>query len=135
MCFLSPSNRGVKKGGCEGPFVKGWSAELDEYVSYDLRGETPSTNPACVAVDSKELFGAGTELVTTGLQSLPQSTLVIRAERGLQDDAPLYPDVAAFAAFPQLRVVTLPDSNHYDIIMSPVGALGCIFLMYPELSS
>ena len=113
-------------------FSKGWSAALSEYASYDLRGDTASTNPACVAADSTELFGAGSELVTTGLHSLPSSTLVIRAERGLQDDAPLYPDTAVFDRFPQLRVVTLPDSNHYDIIMSPQGVLGCISLMYPQ---
>ena len=68
-------------------FAKGWSAVLDEYVDYDLRGTEPemkaATNPVAVEEDSRDLFGD--DLIVRSLQGLKNKTIFIKAERGLQN--------------------------------------------------
>jgi lipase len=116
-------------------FAKGWTAVLDEYVDYDLRGEAPamrpSTNPRAVEEDSRDLFS---DSIDTILRNLNREVLMLRAVRGLQnEEKPLYPEAAIKAAlsnYPRVKVVTVPDVNHYDILLEQGGADACARLIY-----
>ena len=116
---------------------RGWGAELDRYITHDLRGEPgalhPSTDPAAVAEDSADLWGDN--VVAQGLQSLTSDVTLLRAERGLQNEpVGLYPEAALpgiAAAYPRIVVRTIPDTNHYDLVMSAEGASACAAALYP----
>lgn len=117
---------------------RGWGEELDRYIAYDLRGEGsllhPSTDPAAVSEDSADLWGDN--LVSAALEALSVDVPLLRAERGLQNEpGGLYPDAvlpAIASAYPRIRVTTVPDTNHYDLVMSAEGAAACARLLYPE---
>lgn len=110
-------------------FNRGWSTSLDEYADYDLRGVEPelrpSTNPLAVEEDSRDLFG--TDLINSTLSRLPKKVLMIRATRGLQNEGEgLYPmsvlDVI-LPQYPEIELVTIDDTNHYDIALDNFGAV------------
>lgn len=117
-------------------FAKGWSHVLDEYVDYDLQGTEPSlhpsTNPLAVEEDSKDLFGS--ELIENGLKNLDRDVLFLRAVRGLQnEEVPLYPMPMiepVLSNYPRLKLVTVDDTNHYDILIHQDGADQCSKLIY-----
>lgn len=117
-------------------FFKGWSAVLDEYVDYDLRGTAPSmyasTNRMAVEEDSIDLFGSA--LMENTLRNLTDEVLMLRAVRGLQnEETPLYPEVTlkgVLAQYPKIKVITVPDTNHYDILLDESGANACANLIY-----
>lgn len=112
-------------------FVKGWSTAHDEYSDYDLIGEAPrfrpATNPAAVEEDSRDLFEQ--ELIDRTLQNLKEEVLMLRAVRGLQNEEnPLYPEQVLqtlLPKYPRVRVVTVEDTNHYDILLDQNGADRC----------
>ena len=118
-------------------FARGWSSALDEYADYDLRGEAPdlhsSVNPKAVEEDTAENFVAF-DLNRNTLMNLSDEILMLRAERGFQnEETALYPLPileAALKDFPKVRLHTVPDTNHYDIVMSPYGAESCVQLIY-----
>ena len=119
-------------------FSKGWSSVMDEYVDYDLRGESPnfkpSTNPAAVEADSKDLFGD--DLIVRSLKGLTKQCLFIKAERGLQnEEGGLYPlavlDVV-LPQYPMLKLEFLSDCNHYDMFTNPFGAEKTAQLIYGD---
>lgn len=109
-------------------FNKGWSDALDAYVDYDLRGDAPemraSTNAKAVEEDSRDLFA--NDLIERTLESLAEDLPFIRAQRGLQnEEAGLYPLAvleAVLPKYPKLKVTTLEDTNHYDILLEESGA-------------
>lgn len=117
-------------------FAKDWNGALDEYVDYDLHGIAPnlfaSSNQTAVEEDSVDLFG--NELLETTLRNLPEDVLMLRAVRGLQnEEVPLYPEAvlkATLTKYPKIKLVTVPDTNHYDILLSDVGAKACVNLIY-----
>lgn len=117
-------------------FIKGWSAVLDEYVEYDLEGQAPNlkarTNPKAVEEDSKDLFVS--KLIEKTLEKLPEDVLFIRAVRGLQnEEGGLYPEpvlAAVLPKYPKLKLHTIADTNHYDILLSEVGAEAVAELIY-----
>jgi pimeloyl-ACP methyl ester carboxylesterase len=112
-------------------FIKGWSTAHDEYSDYDLIGEAPhlrpSTNPAAVEEDSRDLFVQ--ELIDKTLQNLKDDVLMLRAERGLQnEETPLYSQPALDALlpnYPKVKVITVENTNHYDILLDQNGADQC----------
>jgi lipase len=116
-------------------FAKGWTTVNDEYVDYDLRGEAPamrpSTNPKAVEEDSLDLFS---DSIDTTLRNLSREVMMLRAVRGLQnEETPLYPDAALNATlikYPKIKLVTVPDVNHYDILLEQGGADTCAELIY-----
>lgn len=116
---------------------RGWNVELDRYLAHDLRGSTdalhPATAPEAVAEDSLELWGDN--LVEAGLKGLAEDVVMLRAERGLQNEpVPLYPEaVLALHAerFPRVVVRTIPDTNHYDLVISAEGAALCAQVLFP----
>ena len=113
-------------------FVKGWSAVLDEYVDYDLRGKKASTNPQAVEDDSRDLFGD--DLIIKSLQGLQKPAIFIKAERGLQnEEAGLYPMPvldAVLPAYPMLKLEFLADCNHYDMFLEATGAEKVAHIIY-----
>jgi pimeloyl-ACP methyl ester carboxylesterase len=118
-------------------FVRGWSKGLDEYVDFDLRGTPPlmksSVNPKCVEDDTSENFKAF-DLNQETLRNLKNEVLLIRAERGLQnEETPLYPLpilTAELEKFPKVRLETVADTNHYDLVVNSFGAEKCLELIY-----
>ena len=119
-------------------FAKGWSAVMDEYVDYDLRGDAPnmkaSTNPAAVEADSRDLFGD--DLIVRSLKGLTKQCLFIKAERGLQNEENgLYPMAVLDAVLPQypmLKLEFLPDCNHYDMFTEASGAEKVAQIIYGD---
>ena len=113
-------------------FAKGWSAVLDEYVDYDLRGKKASTNPQAVEEDSRDLFGD--DLIVKSLQGLQKPAIFIKAERGLQDEeGGLYPIPvldAVLPAYPMLKLEFLADCNHYDMFLEATGAEKVAHMIY-----
>ena len=117
-------------------FAKGWSAVLDEYVDYDLRGTEPlmkaATNPQAVEDDSRDLFGD--DLIVQSLKGLKKQSLFIKAERGLQnEEGGLYPMPVldlVLPGYPMLRLEFLADCNHYDMFLEATGAEKVAHIIY-----
>jgi len=117
-------------------FAKGWSAGLDEYVDYDLRGVAPlmyaSTNKQAVVEDSIDEFG--NELIENTLKNLTEEILMLRSVRGLRNEEfPLYPEAALkdkLKNYPKIKLITVPDTNHYDMLLSQENADICTNLIY-----
>ena len=119
-------------------FIKGWSPVLDEYIEYDLQGTAPSlkarTNPKAVEEDSEDLFVS--KLIEKTLEKLTSDVLFIRAVRGLQnEEGGLYPEpvlAAVLPKYPKLKLHTIADTNHYDILLAEVGAEAVAQLIYGD---
>jgi lipase len=108
-------------------FVGEWNDDVEAYVDYDLVGSAPDLHSAAsgsaALADSVEQ-GVGTvadqpcSVVTTPITFL-------RAPRGLMNGAGLY-DADYLADFARthanLRVIEVPDVNHYSILMNHRGA-------------
>lgn len=117
-------------------FIKGWSTAHDEYSDYDLVGESPkfkpATNPKAVEEDSRDLFEQ--DLIEKTLSNLKEEVLMLRAVRGLQNEEnPLYPEAVlqlVLPNYPKIRVVTVEDTNHYDILLDQTGADKCAELAF-----
>jgi lipase len=117
-------------------FTEGWDDALDEYVDFDLRGTaptlSPSTNARAVEEDSEDLFVS--DLISHTLENLKEDVRMLRAVRGLQnEDTPLYPQSildVALRKYPHIKVITIPDTNHYTILLSKRGAAKCASLIY-----
>ena len=117
-------------------FAKGWNVALDEYVDYDLRGIAPtlsvSSNAKAVEEDSEDLFVSN--LISQTLENLKEDVLMLRAVRGLQnEETPLYPEEilkTTLTKYPRIKLITVPDTNHYDILLSHNGAVACANLIY-----
>jgi len=109
-------------------FAADWGPAVARYVDYDLTGAEPALRPsavlAAVQEDSAEIHSAAT--VGPALAALAHPTVFLRAPRGLRDEPPgLYPEpeVAAWAArLPGLRWATVPDVNHYTVLLTDRGA-------------
>jgi pimeloyl-ACP methyl ester carboxylesterase len=119
-------------------FSKGWSPVMDEYVDYDLRGDAPnfkpSTNPAAVEADSRDLFGD--DLIVRSLKGLTRPSLFIKAERGLQnEEGGLYPLAVldlVLPQYPMLKLAFLADCNHYDMFTDQSGAEKVAQIIYGD---
>lgn len=117
-------------------FSRGWNEGLDEYVDYDLRGTAPnmraSTNKEAVIADAKDQFV--NESIENTLRNLPERVLMLRATRGLQnEETPLYPEESLKATllnYPKIDLVTVPDCNHYEMLLNQEVADTCANLIY-----
>jgi lipase len=103
-----------------------WGPAVAEYVDYDLVGEPPELRSSCreeaMRVDGAEVADHGT---AADLRRATAPMMFLRAERGLLDGPPLYPEEVV-AAWLQGRPVrearTVPDTNHYSILLGAPGA-------------
>lgn len=124
-------------------FVRGWTEVTQEYSDYDLRGPSgamhASTLPEAFTADSRELFqGDSRDLIDGALRGLDREVLLIRAPRGLMnEEPPLYPSgiiETRLQQYPKVKMVTLDDVNHYDILLEQSCSDRCIKLAYPDMS-
>jgi pimeloyl-ACP methyl ester carboxylesterase len=104
------------------------TAEMINYIKHDLVGDVPelkpSTNPDCVSEDSIDLWSS--DLIHNALVDLDQEVTMLRAVRGLQNEpVGLYPETLLAdlsSKYPKVKINTITDTNHYDILMSEYGA-------------
>ncbi|MBD2857731.1 alpha/beta hydrolase [Spongiibacter sp. KMU-158] len=104
-----------------------WSHYVEAYLDYDLyptdQGFRPSTNKAALLEDVKtQLFE---NVIPQSLKKLKGPVRFLRAERGLQNDKPLYPLKSLIKAGKQIQgfsMTDIEDSNHYTILLSDAGA-------------
>lgn len=109
-------------------FAAGITPEMVNYIHHDLVGDapelSPSTNPECVNEDSIDLWSS--DLINNALIELDQDVMLLRAVRGLQNEPTgLYPEALLddlAAKYPRVKITTIADTNHYDILMSDYGA-------------
>lgn len=121
-------------------FSRGWTEVTEEYSDYDLRGQAgdmhASTSSEAFTADSRELFQG--ELIDQALKGLDRDVLLIRAPRGLMnEEPPLYPAgviETRLQSYPRVKMVTLEDVNHYDILLEQSCSDRCIKLAYPDIS-
>ncbi|WP_238695166.1 alpha/beta hydrolase [Ornithinimicrobium flavum] len=100
-----------------------WTDLTGAYVDYDLVGNAgamhPSTRVRALEEDIRELVDGSS--VVHALDHLRHPATWFVAPRGLMDEVPpLYPESAVdrwAAQLPQLRLVHVPDVNHYTIVM------------------
>lgn len=108
-------------------FANDWTETIENYVAYDLYGETPELHPAtmfqAVAEDSAELTGS--DSLMNALHGLVHRASFLRAPRGLLNGAPLYePEYVAQWAqkLPTVSTHEIEDVNHYTIVLGSAGA-------------
>ena len=110
-------------------FATDWNADVEAYVDYDLVGQEPAlvscVRPEAVREDSiDQIEGAALREAISALAS--RRAVLLRAPHGLLGEPPgLYPEqlLGSYAtAFPGMRYVTVPDVNHYTLLLSERGA-------------
>ncbi len=100
-----------------------WSADVEDYVDYDLAGEPGQlrsrVSEEAVRADGADLLDV--EAVRRAFVALACPTVVVRAPRGLLDEPnPLLSEAAvaeAKVALPHLVDVVVPDTNHYQLLL------------------
>ena len=108
-------------------FATDWGPAVEAYVDYDLVGEPPQlrsgVQPDAVRDDSIDQL-EGNALRDAVAAGTDQPLTLLRAPRGLQDDPPgLYPeDLLRSYHLSGLQWTTVPDVNHYTILLSARGA-------------
>lgn len=105
-------------------FADRLSIDLERNLLADLievdGGFRTAVNEAAVMIDGRDLLVDDT--VRSLLASRAEPTVVVRAPNGLAGTPPpLIPDEVV-AAHPQHHWVTVPDTNHYTILLGPGGA-------------
>lgn len=104
-----------------------WSPYVEAYIDYDLEGEAPALRPST----RKEplLLDVRTQLiedlVPRSLKQIRCPVRFLRAPRGMFDDKALYAEdklARAAAGMAQFSSATIPDVNHYTIMISEKGA-------------
>lgn len=101
---------------------------VQDYVDYDLRPAGQRWQPSCqvaaMATDSAEQFVAGP--VDLAWPAVTAPVTFLRAPRGLQNEpGGLYPRRVLdpwLARHPAVRLLEVPDVNHYTITLGPAGA-------------
>ena len=110
-------------------FATDWNADVEAYVDYDLVGQEPAlvscVRPEAVREDSiDQIEGAALREAISALAS--RRAVLLRAPHGLLGEPPgLYREqlLGSYAtAFPGMRYVTVPDVNHYTLLLSERGA-------------
>jgi len=104
-----------------------WGPAVQAYVDYDLVGEPPELRPSCrepaMRTDGAEIADHATTTAALGRVTAPITFL--RAERGLLDGDPFYPEDTVARWSDGGAVVTartVPDTNHYSLVLGAPGA-------------
>jgi lipase len=112
-------------------FASGWSQAVADFADYDLTGTAPRLRSSCsleaVTQDSADLYGGGPVLAAlAGLTDLRQPVTLMTAPRGLLNQTPgLYSpsEIERWRAeLPAVKIMEVPDVNHYTIVMGAAGA-------------
>lgn len=104
-----------------------WGPAVEAYVDYDLVGDPPNLRSSCreeaMRTDGAEV--ADQAAVTAALHQVTVPITFLRAERGLLDGPPFYPDEAVGRwsdGRPVVRAGTVADTNHYSLVLGDGGA-------------
>jgi pimeloyl-ACP methyl ester carboxylesterase len=105
-----------------------WGPVVEAYVDYDLIGEPPDLRSSCredaMRVDGSAVADHATVEETLRRVTAPISFL--RAERGMLNAPPaFYPEQLVTRweqEMPSINVSTVPDTNHYSVVMAAPGA-------------
>jgi lipase len=111
------------------PALTNWTMDVADYVRYDTTGEPgvlrSRANPEAVRADGRELL-TGSDRISGALRRLSRPTPVLRAPAGMFGQPPglLPEELVSYwqAQVPQLRVTTVPHTNHYSILFAPEAA-------------
>ncbi|MDH6135185.1 pimeloyl-ACP methyl ester carboxylesterase [Kitasatospora sp. MAA4] len=105
-----------------------WSPLVEEFVDRDLTGTEPELRSSClleaVRADTRQVRLDPT--AAAAIRQLPCPGELLWAERGLLDQPQGLYDARRLAAAgldaERLTVRQIPDTNHYSILLGPVGA-------------
>jgi lipase len=104
-----------------------WGPAVQAYVDYDLVGEPPDLRSSCreeaVLVDGAQVTDHAA--TTEALLRVTVPIDFLRAERGLLDREPFYPEEAVARwsdGSPAVEAWTVPDTNHYSLLLGESGA-------------
>lgn len=105
-----------------------WGPSVEAYVDYDLDGEPPQLRPSCreqaMRTDGAEILDHAATAADLRRAGVP--IVFLRAERGLLDAEPFYLEdrVTRWSQrTPAVRARTVPDTNHYSLLLSDRGAV------------
>ena len=105
-------------------FGGGLSIDLERNLLADLvevdGGFRTGVNEAAVMIDGRDLLADDDIRLLLAARSEP--TTVLRAPNGLMGTPPPLIADDVVASLPQHRWVTVPDTNHYTILLGPIGA-------------
>ena len=105
-----------------------WGPAVQAYVDYDLVGEPPELRSSC---REEAMRDDGAEIadhagVSATLRGVTAPITFLRAERGLLDGPPFYPEDAVarwLHGSPVVEARTVPDTNHYSLLLGADGAV------------
>lgn len=107
--------------------ARDWSPLIEAYLEYDLEGEAPSlrasTRKQALMRDVRTQLIE--DLVPRSLAQIRAPVRFLRAAHGILGPKPLYDErklVRAAASIARFSHVTVPDVNHFTILMSAHGA-------------
>ena len=109
-------------------FSDGISLAMADYIAYDLvpaaGGFRSRTNPEAMKQDAVEGFGV--EALVAAVEHIRPGTTLLSSPRGLQNETPGLYSPEALSVWqrdlPSLRIIEVPDTNHYTIVMGAAGA-------------
>jgi len=109
-------------------FAEDWNETLSAYTNYDVEGEEPelrpSSAPAAVLEDSRELYGSLE--IRTALGDVKRPMSLLAAPRGLLNDAPgvcSERDISQWQKeFPAIQITEVSGVNNYTLVLSARGA-------------
>jgi pimeloyl-ACP methyl ester carboxylesterase len=104
-----------------------WSDYVERYIDYDLEGEAPalraSTRKAALLQDARTQLVEN--VVPRALKAIRCPVRFLRAPRGIFDGEPLWTEqklARGARGVAQFSSATIPDVNHFTILMSARGA-------------
>ena len=105
-------------------FTMGLTPDIEAYVLSDLvateGGFRSRVREDAVRTDGAELFAD--DEVRMALDRLARPVTIIRAERGLFNEPPPLVPLELADRYPQHDWITVPDTNHYDVLVGDAGA-------------
>jgi pimeloyl-ACP methyl ester carboxylesterase len=104
------------------PALEEWDERIWSYLDYDLIGVEPElrSGVAIDAVRDDTLDTSNAQLVGAAINGLAVPPVLLRAERGLANDAPLYSD-AVVDEWPNVEHRMAVAANHYTILFNTAG--------------
>jgi pimeloyl-ACP methyl ester carboxylesterase len=107
------------------PAFTEWNPDMEAYVRYDVTGEPGALRSrvveAAVRQDGREVLTRAADFATAW-EALSLPTLLVTAPKGLFGQAPGLLDAALADARqrrPDIPVETVPDANHYTLLLDP----------------
>lgn len=116
-----------------------WNDDVERYLRYDLIGAPPALRSSC-RLDALHADTTDTLLTDEPEQALRHAgcpMILVRATRGLlNQEPPLYPDDWLrpwLDRVQDLRRTTVPDTNHYTLVLMPAAVEAVAGVIRTEL--